>query len=108
MAMGGLSRETAIVAKAPEEVNTTTVTTAAWRVGTSVLISNANFMPGACGEGRNCVKNGQECAREGRLCKRREPGTMQLAKVMATASPWFVGVGKHLLRVGLRNFSLLS
>jgi hypothetical protein len=84
MVMGGLSRETTIVAKAPEEVNATAMTTAAWRVG-SVLILNANFMPGACGEGENHVKNCEKCAGEGRSCKRREPGTMQLAKVTAMA-----------------------
>jgi hypothetical protein len=31
------------------------------------------------------------CARE------EEKGTMQLAKVTATASPWFVGSGKNLV-----------
>jgi hypothetical protein len=96
MAMGGLSRETGIVTKAPEEVNTTAMTTTALRVGL-VLILNVNFMLGACGKGGNSIKNCEECAGEGRSYERRETGTMQLAKVMATASPWFVGVGKNLV-----------
>jgi hypothetical protein len=96
MAMGGLSKETGIIAKAPEEVNSTVMTTAAWRVG-SVLVSSANFMPRACGKGGNHIKNCDECARGGRSCERREPGRMQPAKVTAMASPWFVGVDKNLV-----------
>ncbi len=96
MATGGQSRETTIIANASEEVNATMMTTAAWRVG-SVSISNANFMPGACGKGGNSIKNCNECAGEGCLCKRRETGTMQPAIVTATASPWFLGVGKNLV-----------
>jgi hypothetical protein len=49
------------------------------------------------GKGGNCIKNCKECAGEGRLCKRREPGTMQQTKVTSTASPWFLGVGKNLV-----------
>ncbi len=44
MATVGLSRDTAIEAKAMEEAKVTAMMTAAWSVG-SVLISNANFMP---------------------------------------------------------------
>jgi hypothetical protein len=57
-----------------------------------VLILNAIFMPIACSKEGNSIKNCKECAGEGRSCKRRETGTMQPAKVMATASPLFVGV----------------
>jgi hypothetical protein len=64
MAMGGLSRETAIVAKAPEEVKATAMTTAAWRVGL-VLILNANFMPKACGKG------GKRRQKSQKVCWRR-------------------------------------
>jgi hypothetical protein len=92
MAMSRLSKETMIIAKAPEEVNPTMMTTAMWRVG-SVLILNTNFMPGACSEGGNHIKKCEVCAGEGRLCKRIELGTMQPAKVMAMAFPWFVCVG---------------
>ncbi len=49
MATDGLARETAIVAKAPEEVTMMAMITAACRVG-SVFISNANFMPRCCGK----------------------------------------------------------
>ncbi len=94
--MDGLARETAIVAKALEEVTTTAMTTAAWKVG-SVFISNTNFMPRCCSKGGNWVENCAECASEGRLCERREPGKMQPAKVTATASPWFLGEGKNLV-----------
>jgi hypothetical protein len=92
VATDGLARETAIVAKALEEVTTTVMTTDVWRVG-SVLISNANFMPRCCGKGEKLHQNCGECAEEGRLCKRREPVTMQPTKVTAMASPWFLGVG---------------
>ncbi len=51
MATVGLSRDTAIVAKAPEEAKVTVIMTAAWSVG-SVLISNANFMPKNLGKKR--------------------------------------------------------
>ena len=44
MVTEGLSRDTAIAARAPDEAKVTAMMTAAWRVG-SVLISNANFMP---------------------------------------------------------------
>jgi hypothetical protein len=94
--MDGLVRETAIVAKAPEEVTTTATTTTAWRVG-SVFILNVNFMPRCCGKGGNRVKNCEECAGEGHSCKRREPRTMQMAKLTAMASPWFLGEGKNLV-----------
>jgi hypothetical protein len=79
MATGGLSRETAIVVKAPEEVKATTMMAAAWRVGLGLIL-----------------KKCKECAGEGRLFKRRKTGTMQPAKVTATASPWFGGVDKNL------------
>jgi hypothetical protein len=44
MATVGLSRDTAIEAKAPEEAKVTAMMIAAWSVG-SVLISKTNFMP---------------------------------------------------------------
>ena len=57
MATDGLSRDTAIVAKAAEEAKVTAMTMAAWRVG-SVLISNANFMPQNSGKmGEMASKN---------------------------------------------------
>jgi hypothetical protein len=80
----------------PEQVNATTITIAAWRVG-SVLISNANCRPGECGKGGNHVKKYEECDGEGRSCKRKERGTMQLTKVAPMASAYFVGVGKNLV-----------
>ncbi len=94
--MDGLSRDTAIIAKAPEEVMVTAMIIAARGVG-SVLISNANFMPRICGEGGNCIKNRGECAGEGAL--KQEEGTRDNAadKVTATASPWFFGASKNLV-----------
>ncbi len=55
MATVGLSRDTAIEARAPEEAKVTAMMTAAWRVG-SVIISNANFMPKILEKGGNYVK----------------------------------------------------
>jgi hypothetical protein len=52
--MDGLARETAIVARALEEVTMTAMTTAMWRAG-SVFISDANFMPKNCGKGGNYI-----------------------------------------------------
>jgi hypothetical protein len=91
--MDRLSRDTSIIAKAPKEVMAMAMIIAARRVG-SVLISNANFMPRSCGKGGNCVKNCKECAGEGAL--EQEEGTKDNAanKVTATASPWFLGMGK--------------
>ena len=63
MATVGLSRDTAIVAKAPEEEMVTATMTAAWSVG-SVLISNANFMPTIQEKGGNGVEKCEECAGE--------------------------------------------
>jgi hypothetical protein len=96
MAMDGLSRDTAIIAKASEEVMVMAMIIAARRVG-SVLISNTNFMLRSCGKGGNCVKNCKECAGEGVL--EQEEGTRdnEANKVTATASPWFLGVGKNLV-----------
>ncbi len=94
MATDGLARKTAIVTRALEEVTMTVMTTAVWRAG-SVFISNTNFMLKNCSKGGNCIKNCKECAGEGRSCKRREPGVMQLAKVMAMALPWFLGEGSQ-------------
>ncbi len=96
MATDGLSRDTVIVAKAPEEVMATAMIIVMHRVG-SVLISNANFMPRICGEGGNWVKNCEECAGEGAL--EQEEGTRDNAanEVTATASPWFLGAGKNLV-----------
>ncbi len=48
----GLSRDTAIEAKAPEEAEVTAMMIAAWSVG-SVLISKTNFMPKNFGKGGN-------------------------------------------------------
>ena len=79
MATDGLSRYTAIVAKAPEEAEVTAMTMAAWRVG-SVLISNANFMPKIQEKGGNGVEKCEECAGEVCSCERKEPGTMLLTK----------------------------
>jgi hypothetical protein len=78
------------VARALEEVTTTAMTTTVWRAG-SVFILNANFMPKNCGKEGNCIKIFKECAEEGCLCERKEPGVMQLAKVTAMALPWFLG-----------------
>jgi hypothetical protein len=61
MATDGLSRETAIIAKAPEEVIMTAKRTAMWSVG-SVLISKYYFMPGTCSKGGNSFKNCEKCA----------------------------------------------
>jgi hypothetical protein len=60
MATVGLSRDIAIVANTPEEAKVTAMMTAAWIVG-SVLILNANFMP------KNSEKggNGVEICKEG-------------------------------------------
>ncbi len=77
MATDGLSRDTAIVAKAPEEVMATAMIIAAHRVG-SVLFSNANFMPRICCERGNCVKNCEECAGEGAL--KQDEGTRDNAR----------------------------
>jgi hypothetical protein len=55
MAMEGESRETVIVAKAPEEVTTTEMTTAMCNVG-SVLIVKMYFMPAQDFEGTNKQK----------------------------------------------------
>ncbi len=99
-----MARETAIVARALEEVTMTAMRTAVWRAG-SVFISNANFMPKNCGKGGNCINNRKKCAGVGRLCERREPGVMQPAKVTATASPWFLGEGENLV---VRKFRLRS
>ena len=63
MATVGLSRDTAIVAKALEEAKVTAMITAAWSVG-SVLISNANFIPKNSGKGGNGVEKCKECAGE--------------------------------------------
>jgi hypothetical protein len=66
MATEGLSRDTATVTKALEEAKVTAMMTAAWRVG-SVLILNANFMPKNCGEGEIVSKIAksvlEKCAR---------------------------------------------
>ena len=80
MATVGLSRDTAIEAKAPEAAKVTAMMTAAWSVG-SVLISNANFMPQHSGKGGECVKNRKECAGEVGSRERKEPGTMQMTKL---------------------------
>ena len=80
MATVGLSRDTAIEAKAPEEAKVMSMMTAARSVG-SVLKSNANFMPQNSGKGGEYVKNRKECAGEARLHERKEPGTMQMTKV---------------------------
>ena len=74
-----MSRDTAIVAKAPEEAKVTAMMTAAWRVG-SVLSSNANFMPKIQEKGGNGVEKCEECAGEVCSCERKEPGTMLLTK----------------------------
>jgi hypothetical protein len=57
---GGL-RETAIVAKAPEEVTTIEMTTAGFKVG-SVLISKMYFMPAQDGEGAKQTPKHENCA----------------------------------------------
>jgi len=61
MATVGLSRDTAIEAKAPEEAKVTAMMIAAWSVG-SVLISKANFMPQKFGKG------GKSCQKSQRVC----------------------------------------
>jgi hypothetical protein len=92
-----LSRETAIMAKAIEEVTTIAMISAAtWRVG-SVLIAEVYFMSGACIEGGNSITNCEECAGKMHLCERRKPGTMPPTKVTATGSPLFLVVGKNLV-----------
>ncbi len=85
-----MARETAILAGALEEVTTTAMTTAVWRVG-SVFFSNPNFMPKNCNKEGNCIKKMQ------RVCWRRalvqKEGTRGNAagKSYAMASPWFLG-----------------
>ncbi len=61
MATEGDSRETAIVAKAPEEVTTRDMTTATCKVG-SVLISKMYFMPAQDGKGQKNPKIVKNCA----------------------------------------------
>jgi hypothetical protein len=61
MAMEWESRETAIMAKAPEEVTMMEMTTAAYKVGT-VLMSKMYFMPAQDGEGGKNPKNMKKCA----------------------------------------------
>jgi hypothetical protein len=85
MAMGGESRETVIVAKAPEEVTKTEMTTAACKVG-SVLISKKYFMPMQDDKG---VKRAR-AQKEGTRRVNRDD------RFLASSSPWFVGVGKNL------------
>jgi hypothetical protein len=80
MATVGLSRDTAIEARAPEEAKVTAMMTAAWRVG-SVFILNANFMPKILEKGGNCVEKRKECAGEAHSRERKEPGTMQPTKL---------------------------
>jgi hypothetical protein len=50
MATEGLSRKTVILTKAPEDLTTTAIITAACKVG-SVLISKTYFMPVPDGKG---------------------------------------------------------
>jgi hypothetical protein len=102
--MDGLSRDTAIVAKALEEVMAMAMIIATCRVG-SVLILNANFMPRICGEGGNCIKNCKECAGEGVLEREEERRDNAAGEVTATASQWFLGAGKNLV---VRKLSLRS
>ncbi len=62
---------------------------AAWVTG-SVLILKANFKPLSNG---NLSKNKEELEKEGRegsRAKGRNPGTVPMAEVTATAPPWFV------------------
>ena len=80
MATVGLSRDTAIEAKAPEEAKVTAMMIAAWSVG-SVLISKTNFMPKNLETGGNRVKNRKECAGKVRSRERKEPGTMSMTKL---------------------------
>ncbi len=85
-----------IVARAPEEAKVTAMMTAAWRVE-SGLILKANFMPQKFRKREKLQQNRAECA--GGVCYVREEGTRDNAanEVTATASPWFVGVGKNLV-----------
>ncbi len=80
MATVGLSSDTTIEAKAPEEAKVMAMMTAVWSVG-SVLISDVNFMPQNSGIGGECVKNCKECAGKVHSGKRKEPGTMQMTKL---------------------------
>ncbi len=61
------------------------------------LKMNVNSCAEHAAKGKKLSKNCKECAGEGCSCNRRETGTMQPAKVMAMASPWFVGVGENLV-----------
>jgi hypothetical protein len=84
------------VARAPEEAKVTAMMTAAWRVG-SGLILKANFMPQKFRKRVKLRQNCKECA--GEVCYVQEEGTRDNAtnKNTAMASPWFVGVGKNLV-----------
>ncbi len=62
---------------------------AAWVTG-SDLILKANFMPPSNGNLSKHEEELEEEGREGARAKERNPGTVTMAEVMATAPPWFV------------------
>jgi hypothetical protein len=66
--MDGLARETAIVARNPEEMTTTPMITTVWRAG-PVFILNANFMPKNCGNRGNCIKIAKSVLEKGALAR---------------------------------------
>jgi hypothetical protein len=47
--------------------------------------------------GENFLKILKNVLNESARAMRKEPGTTLMAKAMASASPWFVGVGKNLV-----------
>ncbi len=82
MVIHGLVRETAIMAKAPEELTTTAMTTATWRVG-SVFILNTNLCPDVAAKGEIASKIAKSvlekgaCAREGNQGQCSQPKLLQ-------------------------------
>ena len=56
----------------------------------SVLISKANFMPGANGKGGNVTMDLRERVGEGARVRGRKPGIVTTTKVRAAESPWFL------------------
>jgi hypothetical protein len=68
--MGGLSRDTAIGAKAPEEEKVMAMMIAAWRV----LISNANFMPKVAAKREIASKIAKSALEKGAHARGRNQG----------------------------------
>jgi hypothetical protein len=96
MVVEGESGGTAIAAKALEEVTTMEMTTAVCKVD-SVLILKMYFMPMQDGKGANKSKNCEKLCLK-RACTREERTRVNGdGGVLASSSPWSVGVGKNLV-----------